>query len=54
MIFLVGVVKYDLRMVPPLQNCRFCENCFWHDLKTNEVKYIKVYILENNFHKESI
>ena len=31
-------------MVPPLQNCRFCENCFWHNLKTNEVKYIKVHI----------
>ena len=35
-------------MVPPLQNCSFCENCFSHNLKTNEVKYIKVY----NFRKE--
>ena len=23
-----------LRMVPPLQNCSFCENCFCHNLKT--------------------
>ena len=22
----------------------FWENCIWHNLKTNEVKYIKVYI----------
>ena len=33
-----------LRLVPPLQNCSFCENCFCHNLKTNKVKYIKVYI----------
>ena len=34
----------SLRMVPPSQNCSFCENCFCHNLKTNKVKYIKVYI----------
>ena len=39
-----------LRMVPRLQNCSFCENCFCHNLKTNKVKYIKVYISR----KESI
>ena len=46
-----------LRMVPPLQNCSFCENIFCHNLKTNKVglKYIKVYIfVEREFHKESI
>ena len=31
-------------MVPPSQNLGFCEIFFWHNLKTNEVKYIKVYI----------
>ena len=48
--------KYSLilRMVPPSQNCRFCENCFWHNLKTNEVKYIKVYIFRKEIQKESI
>ena len=30
---------YILRMVPPSQFCRFCENCFCHILKTNKVKY---------------
>ena len=38
-----GIFSF-LRMVPLSQNCSFCEHCFWHNLKTNKVKYIKVYI----------
>ena len=33
-----------LRMVHPRKIVAFCENCFCHNLKTNKVKYIKVYI----------
>ena len=31
-------------MVPASQDCRFLWNFFWYNLKTNEVKHIKVYI----------
>ena len=40
-------IRQPLRIVPPSQNCRFCENCFCHNLKTDKVKYIKVYISRN-------
>ena len=42
-----------LRMVPPLQFLVFCENRLCRNLKTNKVKYLKVY-LERKLHKESI
>ena len=32
----------------------FHENCFCHNLKTNQIKYIKVYISRKGIHKESI
>ena len=32
-----------------------CDNCFCHSLKTNKVKYIKLYtFLEREFHEKSI
>ena len=33
-----------LRLVYPRKIVAFCANCFCHNLKTNKVKYIKVYI----------
>ena len=43
-----------LRMVPPSKFWSFCETSFCPNLKTNKVKYTKVYILERKFHKRSM
>ena len=39
-------------MVPPWQNCSFCENWLCHNLKTNKEKYIKYTFLEKRISRE--
>ena len=44
--------KLTIRVVLPPHHPRkivgFCETCFWHNLRTNDVKYIKVYIFRKD------
>ena len=39
-----GWLYRGLRWCHPLKIVPVCENCFCHNLKTNKVKYTKVYI----------